>query len=92
MPALSILREDLLRELDEMAVTPGGSKARRAIELAGAVADRPGESVSRANMQCSGISTPQLQVALAGASGLVYIVDFWWPEFDMIGEFDGRQG
>lgn len=42
-------------------------------------------------MQCSGISIPQLQVALAGASGLVYIVDFWWPEFDMVGEFDGSK-
>ena len=71
--------------------THGGSTARRAIEFADAVADRPGESVSRANMQCSGISRPQLQVALAGASGLVYIVDFWWPEFDMIGEFDGNR-
>ena len=91
VPAPSILREDLLRELDEMAVTPGGSKARRAIEFADAVADRPGESMSRANMQCSRISIPQLQVALAGASGLVYIVDFWWPEFDMIGEFDGNR-
>ncbi len=90
VPAPSILRADLLRELDEMAVTHGGSKARRAIEFADARADRPGESVSRANMQCSGISIPQLQVALAGASGRVHIVDFWWPEFNMIGEFDGN--
>ena len=33
---------------------------------------------------------PQLQVAIEGASGQVYIVDFWWPEFNMIGEFDGN--
>ncbi len=33
---------------------------------------------------------PQLQVALRGASGRVYVVDFWWPEFNMIGEFDGN--
>jgi hypothetical protein len=90
VPPTSILREDLLRELDEMAVTHGGSKARRAIEFSDARADRPGESVSRANMECLGISMPQLQVALAGASGRVYIVDFWWPEFNMIGEFDGN--
>jgi hypothetical protein len=29
------------------------------------------------------------KVALAGASGRIYIVDFWWPQFNMIGEFDG---
>jgi hypothetical protein len=31
-----------------------------------------------------------LQVELLGASGRRYIVDFWWPEFDVIGEFDGE--
>lgn len=60
------------------------------IEFADAKSDRPGESVRRANMECSGISMPQLQVALRGASGRVYVVDFWWPEFNMIGEFDGN--
>jgi hypothetical protein len=90
VPPTSVVREDLLREVDEMALTHGGAKARRTIEFADARADRPGESVSRANMACSGISMPQLQVALAGASGRVYVVDFWWAEFNMIGEFDGN--
>ena len=33
---------------------------------------------------------PELQVEMQGASGRWYIVDFWWPKFNVIGEFDGR--
>lgn len=89
VPRSLVTGEDLIRELLEMPLTHGGAKARRVLEFDDGKADRPGESVSRANMECIGISMPQIQVALAGASGRVYIVDFWWPEFDMIGEFDG---
>jgi len=89
VPRTLITREDLIRELHKMPLTHGGAKARRVVEFADGKSDRPGESVSRANMECIGISMPQLQVSLAGASGRVYVVDFWWPEFNMIGEFDG---
>ena len=33
---------------------------------------------------------PLLQVALVGASGARYIVDFYWPCLRLIGEFDGK--
>ena len=33
---------------------------------------------------------PQLQVTITGASGCSWTVDFWWPEFNVIGEFDGK--
>ncbi len=89
VPHTSVTREDLLRELARIPLTHGGTKARRAIEFADGRSDRPGESVSRANMHLLGIRMPMLQVPLAGASGLIYIVDFWWPEFNLIGEFDG---
>ena len=38
----------------------------------------------------AGITMPLLQVELFGASGRRYFVDFWWPEFRVIGEFDGK--
>ena len=41
-------------------------------------------------MSIAGVPAPQLQVELQGASGRWYVVDFWWPQFAHIGEFDGR--
>lgn len=90
VPRTLITSDDLFRELDGIPLTHGSAKSRRVIEFADGKSDRPGESVSRANMHCLGIQAPQLQVELAGASGRIYIVDFWWPQFNMIGEFDGN--
>jgi hypothetical protein len=89
LPVTSVLRADLTEALHEVPFRHGRGKARLAVEFADGAADRPGESVSRANMRRMGCPIPQLQVALAGASGRIYIVDFWWPQFNMIGEFDG---
>jgi hypothetical protein len=89
LPISPISRRGLVEELTVLPLRRGREKARAAIEFADGAADRPGESVSRANMRRMGCPMPQIQVALAGASGRIYIVDFWWPEFNMIGEFDG---
>lgn len=89
LPVTSVLRADLTEAIHEVPFQHGREKARLAVEFADGAADRPGESVSRANMRRIGCPIPQLQVALAGASGRIYIVDFWWPQFNMIGEFDG---
>jgi hypothetical protein len=89
VPHTPITREDLADELQMLPLRRGREKARIVVEFSDGAADRPGESVSRANMFRMGCSMPQIQVSLAGASGRIYIVDFWWPEFNMIGEFDG---
>ena len=60
------------------------------IDFADPRADRPGESLSRVSILRTGLTGPDLQVHLRGASGRSYTVDFYWPEFDVIGEFDGR--
>ena len=88
VPRFLVTRHDLRDELDEMLLTHGSAKARRAIEFAHGKSDRPRQPVSRANMQSLGIPIPQLQVAVKGASGQVSIVNFWWPEFNMIGKFN----
>ncbi len=90
VPETRVTREDLLRELDHVPLRHGQVKARRAIEFADGAADRPGESLSRTNMLLAGLTMPRLQKCLRGASGKVYWVDFWWPEFRLIGEFDGK--
>lgn len=33
---------------------------------------------------------PVLQAEIVGASGRVWTVDFWWPGFNLVGEFDGK--
>lgn len=86
----TVTRLHLLEELRRIPLTHGRAKARRAIEFADGLADRPGESLSRVSMSIAGIPAPQLQVELRGASGRLYVIDFWWPQFAHIGEFDGR--
>ncbi len=90
LPAVSVSREDFSRELESIPLRHGSVRAARVVAFADGAADRPGESMSRVGMHLSRLTPPQLQVVLTGASGRVYIVDFWWPEFNMIGEFDGR--
>ena len=90
VPPTMLTRADLLDELRGIPLTHGRAKAGRAIEFADGLADRPGESISRVSMSIAGLPAPQLQVELRGASGRLYVVDFWWPRFRHIGEFDGR--
>ena len=90
VPRTWVTREDLLRELDQVPLKQGLVKARRVIEFANGAADRPGESMSRVSMSLAGLPVPQLQARIHGASGKAWTVDFWWPEFNLIGEFDGK--
>ena len=90
VPATSVAHWDLLNELDRIPVQHGTARARRALKFASGLADRPGESVSRVNMELAGFRAPELQVELRGASGRTWFVDFWWPSFNVIGEFDGQ--
>jgi hypothetical protein len=90
VPRTFVTREDLLRELDQVPLKQGFVKARRVIEFANGAADRPGESMSRVSMSLAGLPAPQLQATILGASGKAWTVDFWWPEFNLIGEFDGK--
>lgn len=88
---LELLDKDrLLKELESVPLRHGSARARATIDFADGAADRPGESISRVSMFRAGIAAPQLQVEMFGASGSRYVVDFWWPQFNLIGEFDGQ--
>jgi hypothetical protein len=41
-------------------------------------------------MLASGLPAPRLQTRFSDTAGLIGYVDFWWPEWGLIGEFDGR--
>ena len=91
LPSLhsSVTREDLVTAASKVSLNHGGARALSVAVFADGRADRPGESLSRANMLAAGVAKPELQVELRGASGNKYFADFYWREHRLIGEFDG---
>ena len=90
VPRTFLTSADLGRELDLVPLRQGFVKAQRVVNFADGAADRPGESMSRVSMSLAGLPAPQLQAKIAGASGKIWTVDFWWPDVNLIGEFDGQ--
>jgi hypothetical protein len=79
-----------LRDMaDSLGITQGRRKIERVIDFSDARAGSPGESLSRVRMHEAGFPRPVLQHRFDDADGLAGIVDFWWPEYQLIGEFDG---
>jgi hypothetical protein len=82
--------KDRLRDvLDEWAPARGRRRIETAIDFADGASGSPGESVSRVQIAEAGLPAPVLQQAFFDGRGLVGYVDFWWPAFRLIGEFDG---
>jgi hypothetical protein len=90
LPMTDVTKEELREVLSHIPIAHGTARASRVIEFADGLADRPGESVSRVNVSLARLTPPILQQQLRGASGRSYYVDFWWPKFNLIGEFDGK--
>jgi len=91
--ALSVKRPDRVTELDlhlEMgrASSYGLARARDAVAFADGRSESAGESLSRVAIHVLGLPAPQLQHEFRDAEGSMF-VDFWWPEFNLVGEFDG---
>ena len=68
----------------------GFARARRVLDFIDGRANRPGESLSRVTMHALGVPTPELQHTVFGPTGRRYELDFYWPEFNVGAEFDGR--
>ncbi len=81
--------DDLSEMLNRLDIRRGRRRAERAIAFADARSGSPGETLSRVRMWEAGLPEPALQVPFSDRSGLIGVVDFWWPEHDLIGEFDG---
>lgn len=86
----SVTAEELLAVSASLAPFSGRTKAELAIRFGRGESGSIGESLSRAQMYLLGLPAPQLQVPFYDADGLIGYVDFYWPELDLIGEFDGR--
>ncbi|MFK0041248.1 hypothetical protein ACIQTW_15550 [Paenarthrobacter sp. NPDC090517] len=68
------------------------SRKRRAgmvIELSTDESESVGESMSRAQMILLNFPVPSLQGSFTLKTGHTARTDFWWPELDLVGEFDG---
>lgn len=89
LAAHPIERSDILAVLDRLEVTRGRRRAERAIAFADARAGSPGETLSRVRIHEAGFPEPVLQHPISDADGPVGIVDFWWPDHGLVGEFDG---
>jgi hypothetical protein len=87
--AESVDKTQLWHALGILGTTHRAGKAKEVIEFADGDSGSAGESISRVVIYRLGFPAPILQFEFRDAHGRM-IVDFWWPEFALIGEFDGR--
>jgi hypothetical protein len=72
-------------------VWPGIRRAHRSLARVDARSESPLESVSRLVLAWAGLPVPELQADLQDADGsFLGRPDFYWPEFGVVGEADGR--
>ena len=84
-------REALQRTLDELAPTRHRARARRVLDFADPLSGSVGESWSRVQIAEAGFPAPLLQACFDDARGLIGFVDFYWPDNELVGEFDGME-
>jgi hypothetical protein len=85
-----LVKSEVLESVDALGAVRGYSRARRAVQFSRSGADNAGETHSRIVIAELGFPLPELQVRHVNPRGGYYYVDFEWPEFRRIGEFDGR--
>jgi hypothetical protein len=68
----------------------GHAQAKRVLDFAVAESDSVLESVSRVNMRIIGCPSPVLQQEFTDHRGLIGYSEFYWPEYALVGESDGR--
>ena len=82
--------ETLASTLQLLAPYAGSVKAQRVVDFCTDKSGSPGESVARVQFFALGFPPPQLQVEIRDERGSIGYADFYWPELDLVVEFDGR--
>ncbi|HMH58421.1 MAG TPA: hypothetical protein VK537_04500 [Galbitalea sp.] len=86
-----VSKDDLTDELLRRGVARGSQQAEWALRFSDGRSGSPGESVSRVTMHQIGCPAPELQHTFRDKGGVfVATTDFWWPGYNLTGEFDGR--
>ena len=86
----AVARAEVEHELEVLGPIAGSAKARGILSFSDARSGSTGESCSRVGIWRLGLPRPVLQQAFYDDRGKIGVVDFWWPDFGLIGEFDGR--
>lgn len=81
--------EELYDVMEILELVRGQRRVNRALEFANGLSGSAGESLSRAVIHELGFPAPVLQHRFDDRLGLIGYTDFWWPQFRLIGEFDG---
>lgn len=82
-------RDALLEVWARMLPFRGHVRALDVLTFAETRAESPLESVSRVTMRTLGVPKPVLQQSFSDAEGWIGDTDFFWPEFNVVGEADG---
>lgn len=81
--------ERLRSALEEWSPLRGRRRVEAVLDFGDGRSGSPGESWSRSQIHESGLPAPVLQARFDDHHGLIGYVDFYWPEENLIGEFDG---
>ncbi len=84
-----IAEEAWTRLLRVVEFWPGSPTARAALNFMDPLSESVGESRLRVLMHNHGLPAPQLQTVFQDADGFVARVDFFFPEYGVVVEFDG---
>ncbi|MGO4691343.1 hypothetical protein [Glaciibacter sp. 2TAF33] len=82
-------KAELRATWERMLPFRGSTRARAIIEFGTHLSGSPLESGSRVNIALSGFPEPELQHPFS-IEGSSYETDFYWRDFDAVGEADGR--
>lgn len=88
-PKPSLSPEELFETVDALRPSGGARRAHRAIEFGDGRSGSAGESISRAVIHELKLPAPVLQKRFEDRLGVIGCTDFWWPDFGLMGEFDG---
>jgi hypothetical protein len=87
----AVTEEELAEVVARQKRWPGCPAARRVLAFADGRSESVGESRSRVAIARAGLPAPELQWHVPGRDGCpLGRVDFAWPRFRTVGEFDGR--
>lgn len=87
--ARGVVREEIEELVGLRRPFHGAARVLRAAGIATGLAESPLESISLVPMALAGLPRPRQQFEVA-VQGLRYRLDFFWPEFAVAGEADGR--
>lgn len=84
-----VTREALIEELERLSPRYGRRRAEAVLQFASELSDSYGESLARAGFELLGYPQPELQVRFSDRQGDM-VVDYFWREQGIAGEFDGE--